>query len=184
MRRFMRPGSLLASAAAITFVLAACNPQGGGSTPTSGSAQASGGAGVTLQVKQGSMGAYLTDAAGNSLYVRTTDPANGSSCTGGCASTWPPLVVPAGQSATPGTGVTGMLGSFKRDDGSTQVTINGMALYHFSGDTAPGQTNGQGFNGIWFLAAPAGGPLGAPASGAPAPSSGTGPTPTSGGRTY
>ncbi len=173
MRRSLRPGTLLGSAAIVALVLAACNPQGGATNPTSAPGGSGAAAAVSLQVKQGSMGTYLTDAAGKSLYVRTTDPANGSGCNGGCVSAWPPLTVPAGQNAQAGSGVTGSLASFQRsDNGSTQVTINGKALYYFGGDTAPGQTNGQGLQGIWFLAGPDGSPVGAGGSMAPASSSG------------
>ncbi len=52
-----------------------------------------------------------------------------------------------------------LLGTITRDDGTTQVTYNGWPLYHFSGDTASGDTNGQGleeFGGLWFLVSPAG----------------------------
>jgi hypothetical protein len=46
-----------------------------------------------------------------------------------------------------------------RSDGTKQVTYDGHALYYYSGDTAAGQTNGQGIDGFgakWWLVAPAG----------------------------
>ena len=49
-----------------------------------------------------------------------------------------------------------LLGTLTRDDGTVQVTYNGWPLYHFSGDTAPGDTNGQGLEGVWFLVSPTG----------------------------
>ena len=100
------------------------------------------------------LGAILTDASGKTLYTRDTDPAGGSSCTGSCATTWPPLLLPAG-STSPGavpTGVTGTLTSFARTDTGTQVALSGKALYTFSGDSAAGQTNGDGVGGIWHVA--------------------------------
>jgi secreted repeat protein with Y-X4-D motif len=33
-----------------------------------------------------------------------------------------------------------------------QVEYNGHPLYNYSGDTAPGQTNGEGIGGMWFVA--------------------------------
>jgi hypothetical protein len=40
-----------------------------------------------------------------------------------------------------------------------QVTIDGHPLYTFSGDTAAGDTNGEGIGGVWFVASPDGTPL-------------------------
>jgi predicted lipoprotein with Yx(FWY)xxD motif len=52
-----------------------------------------------------------------------------------------------------------LLGTSARDDGTLQVTYNGHPLYHFAGDQAPGDTNGQGVGGIWFVVSPAGDPI-------------------------
>ena len=49
-----------------------------------------------------------------------------------------------------------LLGTITRDDGSTQVTYNGWPLYYFHEDAAPGDTNGQGVGGVWFLVSPEG----------------------------
>lgn len=170
MLRLTRPGGLFA-AATVALVLAACSSGAGGATnpPATGAP----GAAMTVNVQQGGPGAHLTDANGKSLYIRTTDSANTTTCTGGCATAWPPLALQAGQTVQAGTGLTGTLASFMRPDGSTQVTLNGMPLYFYSGDTSAGQTNGQGLQGIWFLAAPAGGPVGgaAPSGGAPSATS-------------
>jgi predicted lipoprotein with Yx(FWY)xxD motif len=50
--------------------------------------------------------------------------------------------------------VTGEIGTITRDDGSTQVTYNGAPLYYFAGDEAAGDSNGDGLNGVWHIAAP------------------------------
>jgi len=42
--------------------------------------------------------------------------------------------------------------SLLTDANGSQVTYNGHPLYTYSGDTAPGQVNGDGFGGIWFVA--------------------------------
>jgi predicted lipoprotein with Yx(FWY)xxD motif len=44
-----------------------------------------------------------------------------------------------------------MLGTITRDDGTMQATYNGWPLYYYSGDAAPGDINGQGMEGLWFL---------------------------------
>ena len=45
-------------------------------------------------------------------------------------------------------------GVISRDDGREQVTYNGLPLYYFANDKAPGDTKGQGVGGVWFVAAP------------------------------
>jgi len=40
------------------------------------------------------------------------------------------------------------------DANGNQVEYNGHLLYAYSGDTAPGQTNGEGLLGKWFVATP------------------------------
>jgi hypothetical protein len=59
-----------------------------------------------------------------------------------------------------GSGVkSSLLGISKRPGGIEQVTYNGHPLYLFKGDTASGQTNGQGstaFGAAWYVLSPAG----------------------------
>ncbi len=102
------------------------------------------------------LGSFLTDAAGMTLYIYTKDSQNGgSSCYGGCAANWPPLLT----NGTP-TGATGVdasiLGTSPRTDGTTQVTYNGWPLYYFAGDKAAGDTNGEGKASVWYVITPAG----------------------------
>jgi predicted lipoprotein with Yx(FWY)xxD motif len=92
-------------------------------------------------------GDVLTNAAGDTLYVFTEDKKGMSSCNGGCASAWPPLLVPSGESLT---GMPG-LGTIKRSDGDDQAALHGKALYTFAADKKPGQTHGQGSDGDWFV---------------------------------
>ncbi len=104
-----------------------------------------------------SLGTYLAGPNGFTLYTLSSDPANGSTCAGQCAGAWPPLLVAEGGTATAGSGVGGTVGTFARSDGSTQVSHDGRALYAFSGDTASGNTNGEGivsFGGTWHVARP------------------------------
>ncbi len=75
-----------------------------------------------------------------------------STCTGGCASAWPPFIVTAAPAAP--AGAAGKITLITRADGGKQVAYNGAPLYTFSGDSAPGDANGQGSGGSWFVAAP------------------------------
>ena len=93
-------------------------------------------------------------AKGLTLYTFANDTEGMSTCTGNCATTWPPLLVEEGE-PTASMDVTGSLGVYERmEDGGRQLTYNGMPLYYFSGDSKPGDTNGQGLGNVWFVAAP------------------------------
>jgi predicted lipoprotein with Yx(FWY)xxD motif len=86
------------------------------------------------------------------LYRYTPDGTGTPMCTGGCASLWPPITVPAGTTHVVGTGVSAAnLGTVARSDGSLQVTYKGMPLYRYTGDSKAGDANGQGVAGIWFV---------------------------------
>jgi len=107
------------------------------------------------------------------LYTFDNDVAGSgvSACTGTCLVNWPALTIAAGDTPTGGAGVTGTLGTITRtDNGARQVTYNGLPLYFFIGDTAPGNTAGiyPGWRAI-TLAAAAPSPTAAPTQ-APAPS--------------
>jgi predicted lipoprotein with Yx(FWY)xxD motif len=156
---------LLAGFAAITLTLAACSnsststpPAGGGTSTSSSGGGAGGGASTVTTMQDPTYGTILTDGQGNTLYLFETDQGTKTSCTTGCSSTWPALTV-TGQ-PTAGAGVdASKLGSAKQDDGSTQVTYNGHLVYRYSGDTAPGQTNGEGIGGVWFVVSGSGDPV-------------------------
>ncbi len=90
----------------------------------------------------------LTNAQGMTLYYRTSDSSS-SVCSGGCASAWPPVLVTGSATPTGATSLPGKL-SVSTDANGEQVEYNGHPLYTFSGDSAPGQTNGQGVGGVWF----------------------------------
>lgn len=168
-RTARRPGSftnrlggvaaLLASAA----LFAACSSQSGaGATnpPAATSAPGTAVAGVTLALSQSAtLGGYVAGRGGMSLYVFANDSAGTSACTGSCASNWPPLTVASASDVTAGAGVTGAIGTIQRADGTTQVTLGGKPLYYFSGDTAAGDINGQGFKNLWYLASASGAPV-------------------------
>ncbi len=100
---------------------------------------------------------FLVDQQGRALYLFTTDVQNSgtSSCTDACLTQWQPLIVTGTPQAGQGVDVS-KLGTITRQDGTLQATYNGWPLYTFSGDTAPGNTSGQGMGGAWFLVSGAG----------------------------
>jgi predicted lipoprotein with Yx(FWY)xxD motif len=120
------------------------------------------GAGTVSVSESADFGSILVNSEGYSLYLFMQDTQNSdtSTCTDadGCTAEWPPLVIAADAVAGEGVDAT-LLGTITRDDGTLQVTYNGWPLYLFAGDSAPGDTNGQGLNefgGLWFLVSPAG----------------------------
>jgi len=91
----------------------------------------------------------LTDAKGMTLYYLDTDTPTRSTCTGGCAKVWAPLL--SASAPTSEGRLPGKLALVKTEHGS-QVSYNGHLLYTYSGDTAPHQANGQGVGGKWWVA--------------------------------
>ncbi|MFK7887935.1 MAG: di-heme oxidoredictase family protein [Gammaproteobacteria bacterium] len=84
---------------------------------------------------------------GFALYVFDNDPGTGgSTCNGGCATNWPPLLVEDG--AASGASDLGMI---TRDDSSLQATYQDRPLYFYAGDNTASDTNGQGLGGVWWL---------------------------------
>ena len=149
---------MVASAA---LLLAACGGTSSGTAATaSPSASATptpsptaGAAPVVLAQNVGTMGTILVAASNNhTVYTFDSDTPGVSKCSGGCATTWPPLTVPAGTTPTAGPGVTGQLGTITRSDGSLQVTYKGMPLYFFHSDAKAGDTVGN-YTG-WSLVKP------------------------------
>ena len=120
------------------------------STPSGGKA--------TVSVGTGSLGKYLVDSQGRTLYLFEKDTGTMSTCSGACASAWPPATTSGHPKA--GSGVNAaLLGNSTRSDGSTQLTYDGHPLYRYAGDGSPGDTNGQGltqFGGGWYVVSPAG----------------------------
>jgi predicted lipoprotein with Yx(FWY)xxD motif len=94
----------------------------------------------------------LVNAQGMTLYLFTPDKKNQSNCNGGCAKAWPPLVVPSGvKPPTSLAGISGTFGTATRADGTTQLTYDGAPLYTFAKDAKPGDINGQGVAGVWWI---------------------------------
>lgn len=161
--------SILAAVAALLIAGACSAGTGGAPTPAPATAapstaaaapsSATGGGGSTYTVAAatvGSLGPFLTGDSGRTLYILTRDSRDTTTCTGGCAGAWPPFTLDPGERASAGAGVTGTIGTFKRPDGTTQVTYDGMPLYYYAGDAKAGDTNGQGLQGVWFVALAAG----------------------------
>jgi predicted lipoprotein with Yx(FWY)xxD motif len=141
---------------------------------------------ASLQLGAGSsasLGSFLIGPNGLTLYTLSSETSTGSVCTGGCLANWPALVVAPGGSVSGPAGATGTFSTFTRaDNGSTQVALNSHPLYYFAGDSAAGQTNGEGlaaFGGTWHVAAVASAVATSSPSPAASPTSASTPPPTS-----
>ncbi|MFD9704127.1 hypothetical protein [Lentzea sp. NPDC059081] len=99
------------------------------------------------------LGPVVTDAEGFTLYRFDGDRPNESTCDGQCAATWPPATVSGENFSVDGVDD---VGSIVRQDGSRQLTVDGMPQYRFAKDTKPGETKGQGLQGKWFATGKAG----------------------------
>lgn len=109
------------------------------------------------------LGKIVVDKNGMTVYrflkdVAWPDPI--SNCTGSCLEKWP-AVAPVKADDTKGVEKKGLMG-FTRPDGVKQMTVDCWPAYTFSGDKAPGDTNGQGVGGTWYVMSPDGKPVGAP----------------------
>ena len=143
----------------LAAIVAGCSSSPGAAPATSAAASASSpsaaassaaatqGGAATVEAKEvGSLGMVLVAASnGMTVYTFTKDTKDSgtSACIDTCIKNWPALTVDAGQTPSGGSGVTGSLATITRpDDGKLQVTYNGLPLYFFMNDKAPGDSNG------------------------------------------
>ena len=102
-------------------------------------------------------GQILVDANGMTLYYFTKDTpgAATSACsTGACATLWPAFTPASLQVSAPLLGSD--FDSIVGPGNTSQVTYMGWPLYYYSKDKAPGDTNGYGFNKLWYVMSPTG----------------------------
>lgn len=125
---------------------------GGGNSPTATTASASALVKTASASVGGASETILTNAQGMTLYYFDPDTSSTIACSGSCAQTWPPLLEGNGSLQAP-AGVTGNISVINGANGK-QVEYNGHPLYTYSGDTAPGQTKGNGLFNKWHVATP------------------------------
>ena len=145
-------------------------------------ALAAGGAATTVtSASSSTFGERIAvDARGRTLYALSPETAHRLLCKSSeCLRFWPPLTVRSSKTKLDaGPGVRGRLAILRRSDGMLQVTLGGLPLYHYSGDHAVGEANGQGihsFGGRWHVL-----PATSNASPAPTPTTPTTPSPAPG----
>ena len=110
----------------------------------------------TLTTAESDLGTILVDAEGRTVYIFMPDAQGTPTCTAECASNWPPLI----GDATAGSGADqALVGTAEHPEVGEMITYNNWPLYHFAGDSAPGDTNGQGLQDIWFVVGADGEPI-------------------------
>lgn len=146
----------------LALVLGACAADDAATTTTAGATtttaeattttEAAAAAG-TVVLGSSDLGDILQDSEGRTLYLFNPDAQGDSTCYDDCADAWPAFV----EEGSAGEGVdASLLGTTTRTDGAVQVTYNGWPLYYFAGDVAPGDTNGQALNDVWWVVDAAG----------------------------
>jgi predicted lipoprotein with Yx(FWY)xxD motif len=154
MRRRLSRVTLPAALAGVAAIAAGC---GGGYTAASGGAAQTASA-PSVRAAHSKLGTILVDGQGRTLYLFEKDKGPASTCTGACASIWPPLT--SMSKAVAGGGLSAAkLGATKRSDGKTEVTYAGHPLYTYVGDAKSGDTHGQGldqFGAEWYVLTPRG----------------------------
>jgi predicted lipoprotein with Yx(FWY)xxD motif len=151
----MKIGLLVAAAVFLAACGSSSNNNGGGGAPAKTSSSSGK---LTLGTANGADGTYLTDGSGRALYLWVADGDGKSTCTGACATAWPPLTA-KGTPAVSGGVHASDVSTITRSGGATQVAYMGHPLYYYAGDGSPGQTTGQGSDGFgakWWLVAPSG----------------------------
>ena len=87
----------------------------------------------------------MVDHKGMTLYTFDKDSGGKSMCNDDCAKNWPPMMAPAGATAT------GKWSVIKRDDGTSQYAYDGKPLYTFVKDKAPGDMTGDKMKDVWHV---------------------------------
>ena len=105
---------------------------------------------TVMVAHQGTVGTFLTDKMGKTLYFFTRDTSGTSTCTGPCLAKWPafngiPVSAPSVLKPEDFTTIT-------RTDGVKQTAYMNRPLYYFADDAMPGEIRGEGFNTLWYVA--------------------------------
>jgi predicted lipoprotein with Yx(FWY)xxD motif len=109
----------------------------------------------TVTVRRTRLGRILATAKGRTLYLFLEDGRR-SSCYGSCARVWPPLLVSGRPRAGRGVDAGKLTTTRRRHSRLRQAVYAGHPLYTTDADERPGQTEGQGFLGTWFVISPSG----------------------------
>ncbi len=127
---------------------AAVTSDAGGGVDDSDEESGSGDPVPDLALGASGLGDIVMDVDGNSVYSFVPDAQGESTCYDQCETNWPVV----GELGSVGSSLdAGLLGTTTRTNGDVQATYNDWPLYYFAGDSAAGDTNGQGVNDVWYV---------------------------------
>ena len=109
----------------------------------------------SVRVAQTKLGRILVNSEGRTLYLYVKDRGTKSACSRRCAQVWPPATVSGAPTAGPGV-TAAKLTTTRGAGNGRQLVYYGHPLYTLSADVRPGQINGEGFLGTWFVISAAG----------------------------
>jgi predicted lipoprotein with Yx(FWY)xxD motif len=108
--------------------------------------------GTKITISGSQFGEILFDADNQAIYLFDKETDATPQCYGECADAWPPVLT-EGDPVAAGAADQTLLGTTKRDDGTTQVTYAGQPLYYYAHE-GPGQVlchNVSEFGGLWLV---------------------------------
>lgn len=91
------------------------------------------------------LGKIVADDNGMTVYLFKKDEKGKSNCYDNCAQAWPPFFAASSDEAM------GDFSKIKRNDGKMQWAHKGWPLYLWQGDSAKGDTSGEGVGDVWFV---------------------------------
>ena len=141
-----------ATGALALLTLTACSGSSDGDSDDAAKPAPKPAASAFVKVADSSLGRILVDDSGRTLYGFTKDKPGASKCDADCIAVWPALT--SAKDVQAGTGAkAALLKETKLGEGAEQATYGDWPLYYYVGDATPGDVNGQGLDGEWFVIA-------------------------------
>lgn len=137
------------------IALSACGSGGYGAPKAAPATATKATSDAEVGARDSSLGPVLVDGKQLTLYGLTTDDSGTPTCVDTCAMAWPPETVNGAD--LPSSLDPAIFSVVTRPDGTHQLKAGRWPLYRFAGDAAPGDVNGQGSGGVWFVVTPTGG---------------------------
>lgn len=113
--------------------------------------------GTVITTGSSEFGTMLFNEKNQAIYIWELEESSKAECYGDCAKSWPPVLTDGAPQAS-GEVKGDLLGTTRRNDGSTQVTYNGHPLYYYANE-GPGEVKCHNIvthGGLWRVIQPNG----------------------------